>query len=96
MNVKIKCGERGSNTRPSDLQSDALPTELSPLYEFTNALSLEYMYYMHTHTLSLNMNVKIKCGERGSNMRPSDLQSDALPTELSPLDEFTNALSLYI
>uniref|UniRef100_A0A2C9VX58 Uncharacterized protein n=1 Tax=Manihot esculenta TaxID=3983 RepID=A0A2C9VX58_MANES len=30
--TKIKdCGERGSNTRPSDLQSDALPTELSPL-----------------------------------------------------------------
>ncbi|CAK7340452.1 unnamed protein product [Dovyalis caffra] len=28
-NVK-DCGERGSNTRPSDLQSDALPTELSP------------------------------------------------------------------
>ncbi|KAJ6975792.1 hypothetical protein NC653_031583 [Populus alba x Populus x berolinensis] len=27
---KKKCGERGSNTRPSDLQSDALPTELSP------------------------------------------------------------------
>uniref|UniRef100_A0A6N2L031 Uncharacterized protein n=1 Tax=Salix viminalis TaxID=40686 RepID=A0A6N2L031_SALVM len=27
----VKCGERGSNTRPSDLQSDALPTELSPL-----------------------------------------------------------------
>ncbi|CAN1319105.1 hypothetical protein LINPERPRIM_LOCUS31100 [Linum perenne] len=28
---RVKCGERGSNTRPSDLQSDALPTELSPL-----------------------------------------------------------------
>ncbi|WZZ62066.1 hypothetical protein YC2023_062173 [Brassica napus] len=28
---KELCGERGSNTRPSDLQSDALPTELSPL-----------------------------------------------------------------
>ncbi|RDX71430.1 hypothetical protein CR513_49233, partial [Mucuna pruriens] len=27
---KKMCGERGSNTRPSDLQSDALPTELSP------------------------------------------------------------------
>ncbi|CAN0914294.1 hypothetical protein LINGRAHAP2_LOCUS28472, partial [Linum grandiflorum] len=27
---KNNCGERGSNTRPSDLQSDALPTELSP------------------------------------------------------------------
>jgi len=27
---KKGCGERGSNTRPSDLQSDALPTELSP------------------------------------------------------------------
>ena len=31
-----------------------------------------------------------KCGERGSNTRPSDLQSDALPTELSPLDELYN------
>jgi hypothetical protein len=29
--LKKHCGERGSNTRPSDLQSDALPTELSPL-----------------------------------------------------------------
>ncbi|CAN1306020.1 hypothetical protein LINPERPRIM_LOCUS26696 [Linum perenne] len=28
------------------------------------------------------------CGERGSNTRPSDLQSDALPTELSPQDIF--------
>jgi hypothetical protein len=26
--VKCLCGERGSNTRPSDFQSDALPTEL--------------------------------------------------------------------
>ena len=34
---KIKrkeCGERGSNTRPSDLQSDALPTELSPQMKY--------------------------------------------------------------
>ncbi|CAN1229088.1 hypothetical protein LINPERPRIM_LOCUS3075 [Linum perenne] len=38
--------------------------------------------------------MKIKCGERGSNTRPSDLQSDALPTELSPLDEFTNAFTM--
>ncbi len=30
-NRQMNCGERGSNTRPSDLQSDALPTELSPL-----------------------------------------------------------------
>ncbi|CAN1232819.1 hypothetical protein LINPERPRIM_LOCUS3706 [Linum perenne] len=30
-NYKKKCGERGSNTRPADLQYDALPTELSPL-----------------------------------------------------------------
>ena len=29
--INESCGERGSNTRPSDLQSDALPTELSPL-----------------------------------------------------------------
>ncbi|KAL6515886.1 hypothetical protein OROGR_019191 [Orobanche gracilis] len=31
-NLKF-CGERGSNTRPSDLQSDALPTELSPRFD---------------------------------------------------------------
>ena len=31
------CGERGSNTRPSDLQSDALPTELSPLADICNS-----------------------------------------------------------
>lgn len=29
-------GERGLNTRPSDLQSDALPTELSPQNRCTN------------------------------------------------------------
>ncbi|KAJ7010618.1 hypothetical protein NC653_001164 [Populus alba x Populus x berolinensis] len=28
-NISYVCGERGSNTRPSDLQSNALPTELS-------------------------------------------------------------------
>ncbi len=27
--IELTCRERGSNTRPSDLQSDALPTELS-------------------------------------------------------------------
>ncbi|KAK7264462.1 hypothetical protein RJT34_32071 [Clitoria ternatea] len=31
--MKKVCGERGSNTRPSDLQSDALPAELSPLVQ---------------------------------------------------------------
>ena len=36
--IKNSCGERGSNTRPSDLQSDALPTELSPLAVFYNHL----------------------------------------------------------
>ncbi|CAN0897033.1 hypothetical protein LINGRAHAP2_LOCUS18877, partial [Linum grandiflorum] len=36
------------------------------------------------------------CGERGSNTRPSDLQSDALPTELSPLDDVIIALLVYL
>ena len=27
----VECGFRGSNTRPLDLQSNALPTELKPL-----------------------------------------------------------------
>ena len=35
---RTKCGERGSNTRPSDLQSDALPTELSPLFTLCNEI----------------------------------------------------------
>ncbi|KAF8109707.1 hypothetical protein N665_0093s0060 [Sinapis alba] len=40
----------------------------------------------HTSTLAIKNNAKkrLKCGERGLNTRPSDLQSDALPTELSP------------
>ena len=39
----------------------------------------------HSKTDRMKLNKKIwKCGERGSNTRPSDLQSDALPTELSP------------
>ncbi|KAF9669227.1 hypothetical protein SADUNF_Sadunf14G0085900 [Salix dunnii] len=33
MSQNFECGERGSNTRPSDLQSDALPTELSPPFD---------------------------------------------------------------
>ncbi|RID47732.1 hypothetical protein BRARA_I04304 [Brassica rapa] len=37
---KNHCGERGSNTRPSDLQSDALPTELSPQF----VISVNYFY----------------------------------------------------
>jgi hypothetical protein len=32
--TKKKHAEHGSNTQPSDLQSDALPTELSPLSDF--------------------------------------------------------------
>lgn len=38
-------------------------------------------------------NIKL-CGERGSNTRPSDLQSDALPTELSPLDANVDTINL--
>ena len=38
----LVCGERGSNTRPSDLQSDALPTELSPLND--NFTVLIYLF----------------------------------------------------
>jgi hypothetical protein len=54
----IKCGERGSNTRPSDLQSDALPTELSPLVDgnetFIYVFSEVYITYplpfFHCHS----------------------------------------------
>ena len=40
-----KCGERGSNTRPSDLQSDALPTELSPLVDVVFMFISLYLLY---------------------------------------------------
>lgn len=31
LKIKILCSEHGSNTQPSDFQSEAPPTELSPL-----------------------------------------------------------------
>ena len=34
---------------------------------------------------------KIYCRDPGSNQRPSDLQSDALPTELSRLDDVSTS-----
>jgi hypothetical protein len=47
MERKRKCGERGSNTRPLDLQSDALPTELSPLIVaiHNRYLTIIYLHY---------------------------------------------------
>ena len=57
-----------------------------PLYVQIDALR----GFDHSHTLnanpegSSNGSRQIFCGERGSNTWPSDLQSDALPTELSP------------
>ena len=56
-NEKQKCGERGSNTRPSDLQSDALPTELSPL---TILLCVFVLYYSASHFLWPNKSTTIQ------------------------------------
>ena len=41
LNHKDECGERGLNTRPSDLQSDALPSELSPQIIHLGGVQLE-------------------------------------------------------
>ena len=46
-----RCGERGSNTRPSDLQSDALPTELSPLLLFVCIVLLISINFSETYTV---------------------------------------------
>ncbi len=52
----VFCGERGSNTRPSDLQSDALPTELSPQVALHTPLGSIFVYIamfqkVFSHTL---------------------------------------------
>ena len=56
---KIICGERGSNTRPSDLQSDALPTELSPLCAKalnSKYLSINYISFQRNRRLKPTVN----------------------------------------
>ena len=53
--MESKCGERGSNTRPSDLQSDALPTELSPLTCLVCIFHLN-MYSLMTSKLCAGLN----------------------------------------
>ncbi|KAK4386789.1 UPF0678 fatty acid-binding protein-like protein [Sesamum angolense] len=57
------CGERGSNTRPSDLQSDALPTELSP-----PCCHLSLVLKSKTATLSPQSRRRSR-GPEGSNER---------------------------
>ena len=42
--IKKRCGESGSNTRPSDLQSDALPTELSTQYPRNLLIIIKLLY----------------------------------------------------
>ena len=50
--LKLSCGERGSNTWPSDLQSDALPTELSP-QRCNNGLDIKIVYISFFARLNL-------------------------------------------
>ncbi|CAN0842543.1 hypothetical protein LINGRAHAP2_LOCUS3623 [Linum grandiflorum] len=67
----VYCGERGSNTRPSDLQSDALPTELSPLhmvdmslFNYTSITSFHSnkspLSYIRFNSPSINFEIDIK------------------------------------
>ena len=45
--AKRYCHDPGSNKRPSDLQSDALPTELSRLRNQQSAnISIQYLHYL--------------------------------------------------
>ena len=61
------------------------PLSLSAFYNGPNDYNLVGFRISKKKPSPLKMKWKVKaCGERGSNTRPSDLQSDALPTELSP------------
>ena len=90
------CRDPGLNQGPSDLQSDALPTELSRHVKMT-ALNRDSTRDLQ---IVLNLRAKIKntrkilCRDPGLNQGPSDLQSDALPTELSRHVKM-NALNRY-
>jgi hypothetical protein len=56
-------------------------------HHFAQISPFDYMWAgLHCPKNYFSVDLKI-CGERGSNTRPSDLQSDALPTELSPRDD---------
>jgi hypothetical protein len=83
---KVNCGERGSNTRPSDLQSDALPTELSPLgwsncniYLFINVITNTKALHQQTGINwvwrhSVDLIVQCLCVRRRKHMEASPLQ----------------------
>ena len=83
---QTNCPDPGSNQGPSDLQSDALPTELSRhmFRLLTNESRPAKQPIRRKHDLfSKHINTETNCRDPGSNQGPSDLQSDALPTELS-------------
>ncbi len=67
------CRDSGSDWGPSDLQSDALPTELSRLIDSHFPVGDTVFLYIF-----ICFKIELLPG-------PSDIQSDALPTELSRL-----------
>ena len=91
------CRDQGTNQGPLDLQSNALPTELSLLPSWmTSAKSKLHSFFRYFHAESVCRMFKrwnhvfIKttifcCRDPGSIRGPLDLQSNALPTELSRL-----------
>ena len=85
---KMPCPRWGSNSRPSDYETDALPTALRRLF-------IIYCQIFPTHInvctqISPSQKIFIQqlsflqkfCPRWGSNSRPSDYETDALPTAL--------------
>ena len=95
----VPCRHPGLNQGPSDLQSDALPTELyrnRPFFFFyIHWFSAFFSFFPFREKGKDSKNVQGRdnaggpcaCRHPGLNQGPSDLQSDALPTELYRKDK---------
>ena len=83
--VKKNCRDPGLNQGPSDLQSDALPSELVPHDCIRSSYIVNYLAILLTFSRITIFVIKRSkmCRDPGLNQGPSDHQSDALPPDIS-------------
>ena len=76
------CPVRGPNSRPLGYETDALPTALTRL---TSARNRQWTHWIKSVDFSFTHFSLKPCPVWGSNSRPSDYETDALPTALTRL-----------
>ena len=93
--LHLQCCDPGSNQGSLDLQSNALSTELSWLVDvyfcsrgiLSRFVSLRRISFWTNRMLKKGSSLYLYCCDPGSNQGPLDLQSNALPSELSRLPD---------